>query len=542
MQSSHPAAAQGILQQPTGQYIMPKYFNTTGPCFPRLHYMLPPKDRLIGASLDRYIRDELYWVLHALRQTGKTTFLQFWMYEINAGTEAVACYVSLEHCQEITERDQAMPLMVDAIQKSAKNFGLPVPEYPQEVSPGSYVATVLSRWAELTAPKKLVVLFDEVDVVAGPALVSLLRQLRSGFSQRGVGEFPVSVALVGMRDLRDYLITSKDGQVLNPGSPFNIKHDSATLGNFSQQDIAALTSQHSEATGQKFTPEALKRIWACSSGQPWLVNILCEQVVYRIIPDEQTTVQPKHVDQARERLIASRATHIDSLGERLREERVRRVIQPMIIGHADPTLGRSDRDVEFCLDLGLIAWEGSLVIANAIYREVIARYLSQNYQDNIPAPEFRWQQEDGSLDMDALMEEFQKFWAWNAEIWEEKAEYTEAFPHLLLMAFFQRIINGGGMVEREYAAGRGRMDLLIRFGGKNNLIEVKLVHPRMGRKATRDQGLEQVERYADQTDPHTCHLVIFDRRAEQRDKTWKERISWETCTTSTGRSVEVIWC
>ncbi|MCI5212095.1 MAG: ATP-binding protein, partial [Candidatus Electrothrix sp. ATG2] len=92
------------------------------------------------------------------------------------------------------------------------------------------------------------------------------------------------------------------------------------------------------------------------------------------------------------------------------------------------------------------------------------------------------------------------------------------------------------------ATGRGRMDLLIRFGGKNNLVEVKLVHPRMGRKATRDQGLEQVERYADQTDPHTCHLVIFDRRADQRDTTWEERISWETCTTSTGRSVEVVWC
>ena len=88
---------------------MPKYFNTTGPCFPRLHYMLPPKDRLVGASLDRYIRDELYWVLHAPRQAGKTTFLQSWMHEINAGTEAVACYVSLETCQEVTELQRAMP-------------------------------------------------------------------------------------------------------------------------------------------------------------------------------------------------------------------------------------------------------------------------------------------------------------------------------------------------------------------------------------------------------------------------------------------------
>ena len=521
---------------------MPKYFNTTGPCFPRLHYMLPPKDRLVGASLERYIRDELYWVLHAPRQTGKTTFLQSWMHEINAGTEAVACYVSLEHCQDVTETEKAMPLTVDAVRKWAGTFGLPVPEYPEKVAPGSSVSAMLGSWAKQVGPRKLVVLFDEVDVVAGPALVSFLRQLRSGFAGRGAGVFPVSVALVGMRDLRDYLVSSKDGRSLNPGSPFNIKHDSATLSNFSEADIAALTSQHSQATGQQFAPEALERIWACSSGQPWLVNALCEQIVYRIIPEARTAVQAEHVDRARERLIASRATHIDSLGERLREDRVRRVIQPMMIGNSDPTLGRSDRDVEFCLDLGLIAWEGSLVVANAIYREVIARSLSQNYQDNIPAPEFCWQRPDGSLDMDALMNEFQKFWAWNSEIWEEKADYTEAFPHLLLMAFLQRIVNGGGRVDREYAAGRGRMDLLIRFGGKSNLVEIKLVHPRMGREATRDQGLEQVERYADQTGPDTCHLVIFDRRLNQRNTTWEERLSRESCITSSGRSVEVIWC
>ncbi|MCI5160736.1 MAG: ATP-binding protein, partial [Candidatus Electrothrix sp. AX5] len=220
---------------------MPKYFNTTGPCFPRLHYMLPPNDRLVGASLDRYIRDELYWVLHAPRQTGKTTFLQSWMHEINAGTEAVACYVSLEHCQEVTAVERAMPAMAAAVRQHAERFHVPVPEYPSEVSPESMLSALLIDWAAVVAPKKLIVLFDEVDVVAGPALVSFLRQLRSGFAGRGVGSFPVSVALVGMRDLRDYLVSSKDGRLLNPGSPFNIKHDSATLSNFSQADIAALT-------------------------------------------------------------------------------------------------------------------------------------------------------------------------------------------------------------------------------------------------------------------------------------------------------------
>ena len=248
---------------------MPKYFNTTGPCFPRLHYMLPPKDRLIGASLDRYIRDELYWVLHAPRQTGKTTFLQSWMHEINAGTEAVACYVSLEHCQEVPAVERAMPAMIDAVRQWAERFAVPIPEYPSGESPENMLSAILGDWACKAAPKKLIVLFDEVDIVTGPAMVSFLRQLRSGFAGRGTGVFPVSVALVGMRDLRDYLVTSKDGQVLNPGSPFNIKEDSVTLGNFTQLDIAALMNQHTVETGQVFSEQALERIYACSSGQPW---------------------------------------------------------------------------------------------------------------------------------------------------------------------------------------------------------------------------------------------------------------------------------
>ena len=87
--------------------------------------MLSPRERLVGAQLDRYIRDELYWVLHAPRQVGKTTFLQSWMREINDGSEAVACYVSVERCQGIGDADRAMPGIYGAVRKYAKDFGLP---------------------------------------------------------------------------------------------------------------------------------------------------------------------------------------------------------------------------------------------------------------------------------------------------------------------------------------------------------------------------------------------------------------------------------
>jgi len=54
---------------------------------------------------------------------------------------------------------------------------------------------------------------------------------------------------------------------------------------------------------------------------------------------------------------------------------------------------------------------------------------------------------------DKLLREFQKFWRRHADLWEEKADDTEVFFHLLLQAFLQRVLNGRGRIERECAAG-----------------------------------------------------------------------------------------
>lgn len=101
---------------------MPRFFNTTGSCDPDRHYMLPPEARLVRASLDRYIQDQLYWVLHAPRQSGKTTFLMSWMKKINQSKEAVACYVSVERCQQFSAAQEAIPAVCEAIREYANLF------------------------------------------------------------------------------------------------------------------------------------------------------------------------------------------------------------------------------------------------------------------------------------------------------------------------------------------------------------------------------------------------------------------------------------
>jgi hypothetical protein len=519
-----------------------RFFNTTGPCNPEYHYMLPPEDRLVGSQLHRYIKDMLYWVLHAPRQTGKTTFLQSWAREINSGHEAVACYVTVERCDRVSQAELAIPAICDAIRDAAVKNSLPVPIH-SDSNPFSMLNSILSNWSELVAPKPLIVLFDEVDVLVDETMVSFLRQLRGGFATRGIGTFPVSIALVGMRDLKDYLIKAKDGQSVNPGSPFNIKADSAVLSNFNKDDVAKLFAQRTEETGQQITQEALDYVYEQSGGQPWIVNSLFMRATLRILDDESTeTVTLELVRQAREQMIEARETHLDSLGERLRDPRVKYVIQTIITGSSNP-LGRTDPEVALTMDLGLIKWDvdTGFTIANPVYEEILTRYISSKYHDSFPPPSsWQWQKSNGELDMDRLLQEFQKFWRRHSEIWEETADYTEAFPHLLLMAYLQRVTNGGGDIEREFAAGRGRMDLAVEYAGQCFIIEVKIIHYYDSPAAIREEGLVQVQKYRDKIDASApAYLVIFDRRPKAKELSWDEKISWTVDETS---NVTILGC
>jgi hypothetical protein len=514
-----------------------RFFNTTGPCNPENHYMLPPEERLRGAQLRRYIRDQLYWVLHAPRQTGKTTFLQNWMREINAASEnngAAACYVSVEDCQGLAERDEAMRTIYRDIRDFAQLFGFPVPEVAEK-NPEGLLRTTLAAWASLLAPKALIVLFDEVDVLQGEVLISFLRQLRGGFAGRGVGKFPVSIALVGMRDLKDYIAAAKGGVPVNPGSPFNIKEDSATLSNFQKEDIARLFAQRTAETGQQITGEALDYVYEQSRGQPWIVNSLFMRATMRVLDEESAeTVAVEHIREAREQMILARETHLDALAYRLEDPAIRSVMEALMTGEPDPRLAEGDA-FRLCLDLGLVAIEGGTpVVANPLYRETLARQMTYSTQLAIPAPEWKWEKKDGTLDMEALLREFQAFWRTNSEAWEGMINYSEAFPHILLQAFLQRVTNGEGRIEREYAAGRGRMDLAVEYHGNWDILEIKLLRAGKNREALVEDGKKQTLRYRESFSPSppgsaggkpaACYLLIFDRRPERGS--WEERLFW----------------
>jgi hypothetical protein len=243
---------------------------------------------------------------------------------------------------------------------------------------------------------------------------------------------------------------------------------------------------------------------------------------------DYSTVTLEHIEQAREQMILARETHLDSLAVRMREPAIRAMMGTLFSGSINPELADSDA-FRICTDLGLVRLEkGVPSIANPIYREVLARQATFGAQTMIPEPEWQWEKPDGTLDMDALLKEFQKFWRRHSEVWEQKSDYTEAFPHLLLMAFLQRVLNGGGNIEREYAAGRGRMDLAVEYKKRIYIIEIKLIHSYDTPAEIHEEGLEQIQRYRDKIDKVApAYLVIFDRRLETRQTIpWEQRLTW----------------
>ena len=381
----------------------------------------------------------------------------------------------------------------------------------------------LGRWS-LNDPRPLVLLIDEIDALVGDTLISVLRQLRAGYDMRPAG-FPQSVVLCGVRDVRDYRIHSESaGGIVTGGSAFNIKAESLRLGDFDEADVRALLGQHTTETGQAFTEGALAAVWDQSRGQPWLVNALAYQACFRnkANRDRSRTIDGEAVMDAREALVLGRQTHLHQLADKLREERVRRVVEPVLSGDASGPDKASPDDVEYVRDLGLLARRGVRRIANPIYREVIPRELMYAHEDMIVHETEWYVKPDGDLDMDGLLKGFQGFFREHSEHWIERFEYKEAGPQLLLQAFLHRIVNAGGRIEREYALGRRRTDLLIvwppgRFTGaaepgtpaRRHVVECKIL--RGGLDATIREGVEQTLAYMDRCRGESGHLVVFDR-------------------------------
>jgi hypothetical protein len=524
---------------------MKKFFNTSGPCNPEDHYMVDPLSRCQG--LIGLIDQRAYFVIHAPRQSGKTTLLETLAQKLTAEGQYAALRMSCEVGQALGGNIDNVEAAILQILKSTAEIRLPKalrPALPWPEAPtGTRVYEALRAWAE-HCPLPVVLFLDEIDALIDESLEAVLRQLRNGFSYRPKS-FPQCVVLCGLRDVRDYKIASGGSPTLGTASPFNIKTESITFASFESKDVENLYLQHTKETGQKFEPKAIARAYELTGGQPWLVNALAREVVEKMLVPVTQTITVEHFDEAAQRLIQTRATHLDSLSSKLNEDRVRRVLAPILAG--ETFLGDStyNDDVSYVRDLGLVAPKDPLQIANPIYREVIVRVLAERATPSIVFDRLSFVDAHGALDVSVILSEFALWWKRHAAVMLKGHVYHEVAAQIVFMAWLQRVVNGGGIIDREYGVGRGRIDVLIRWplpNAKNSLqwqhaaFELKVWT--QGEADPLCEGLEQLERYLDGLGLDHGTLVIFDRRPEAKPST--ERTSLGQTQTAKGYKVNLL--
>ena len=516
---------------------MERFFNTAGPQKPDINYTLDPLSRFDLDEIAMLIRQQRYFVLHAPRQTGKTTCMLALRDYLNEQGDSICVYANVEGGQGSRDDiDSVIKSTCDTLAERARgilksDMPLRLRDDVRNVGKDSMLTTYLRRLSE-ELPKPLVLIIDEIDALVGDSLVSVLRQIRSGYDDRPKA-FPQTIILCGVRDVRDYRIVLSNQDIVTGGSAFNIKAESLRLGNFTKEEIRELYMQHTRETGQQWDEACFPMVWEATEGQPWLVNALAHEVTFKMKEnrDRSICITPEMIYKAQEQIIYRRDTHIDILIYKLQEPRVKRVIEPMLSGdeEVDDNAIPTD-DILYVADMGLITLERGkpLRIANGIYREIIPRELTWSTQNSLVQQPQWYQNDNGSINMEKLLLDFQQFFRQNADSWIGKFDYAEAGPQLLLQAFLQRIVNGGGYIDREYGLGRKRTDLLIRkpltdgYGGPVQRIVLELKIKRGDLNKVIEKGLEQTWQYMDSVGSvDEGHLIIFDRDAQIP---WEERI------------------
>jgi hypothetical protein len=523
---------------------MTRWFNTAGPCRPTKHYMLAPTARL--PQVTQLIEQEGYFIIHAPRQIGKTTAITSLAQQLTASGKYTAIALSVEVGAPFSQDIAGAEAAILSSWRDSIAVRLPIELHPPawtSGAPGQRIKAALQAWAQ-ASPRPLVILIDEIDSLQDRTLISFLRQLRDGYQYRP-DAFPQSIGLVGLRDVRDYKMAADGNSMqtaslqenrLHTASPFNIKVESLTMRNFYATEVQELYQQHTADTGQVFTAAATQLAFELTQGQPWLVNALARQLIEVVAPQPSITITPTMVEAAKEILIRRQDTHLDSLAERLREDRVKAIIEPMLAGSE---LGNiPNEDIQFVQDLGLCYMDpqGGLSIANPIYREVLPRILTVTPMASLPKIAPSWLTTEGELDIDRLLHSFLDFWLQHGEALLKSAAYPEIAPHLVLMAFLHRVANGGGTIEREYALGSDRMDLCLRYGPAILGIELKVWRTRQSDPVTK--GLPQLESYLKRLKQSSGWLVIFDRRTNA--PALADRLATEQVYTPSGQTVTVI--
>ncbi|MEM7129025.1 MAG: AAA-like domain-containing protein [Chloroflexota bacterium] len=484
-------------------------FNTSGPCDPKKHYTVLRQNLI--AEGQKIVEAGRYFTLFAPRQAGKTTYFQLLLEHLKS-QEYTPLWISFEGLGGLPlERFYVgvnRYLQLEFEKCNIKIDGVVIRDH---LSLRSYLEEVSKQ------SSSIVLVIDEFEEVSPEALHGIMHTFRAMYHKREEHGLQ-SLVLAGVSTLVELILES--------ASPFNVT-DQVEVPYFSHEEVGELIKMHVEESGQHFDDEVIRAIYVNTSGQPGLVNALCEYITTKIVPDKSL---PVTVDAFYTTLKHFLTHHLDKNVVNIvqKAKQKREFMLRVLFGNEPIPFVRSDDTIAFLYAHGVIDnVDGYVDITVPLYAKTLiaafrpllngeSRYFIESVTDTFQ----QYVTPDG-LDLNAMLKRYEAYVRRRGFRAFDTEQLREGAWHYSLDGFINFLVNDlGGDTLVETPTGRGRTDILVLYRNHKQIIETKVFTT----PSRFENGKVQLATYLATEELAERYYVVFSNAHSETDQLYFDEV------------------
>lgn len=519
---------------------MKKTFNTTGLCYPHLHYMVDVSEKL--RQVLKMVNQEAYFTINRPRQYGKTTILYLLEQALQEQGNYLPIKLNFQGIDDVWHTsDGAFAQMF--CQQISRYFKFTHIEYAAFFKEKTAQTTEMNALSDIItefiyfSKKDVVLIIDEVDASSNfNPFLKFLAMLRTKYLTRheAANRTFKSVVLAGVHDVKSLKSKIRSTDNNNYNSPWNIATDFKIKLSFSATEIATMLREYCATEGTKMDIEDIaQNIFYHTSGYPFLVSKICEIVVEEVLHhSNELNWKKEHIQRAIQYLLKQTNTNFESIVKNLEQHTdLYHLVKRLLIEGDQISFNQLDPIVHKGILYGIFSRTESLQIHNRIYEQLIYNYLTSKEVTSIKSRYIyneNYFLEGSQLNIANVLRKFQAFM--KEQYSERNDAFLEEHGRLIFLSFFSPILNGKGHAFREVQSSmEKRLDVVVTYLQHKYVIELKRWY---GPKA-HAQGLDQLVDYLDLQGLDKGYLLIYDFR---KNKKWREE--W---IEHRGKKIFAIW-
>ena len=496
---------------------MKKYFNTTGICVARKHYMVDIENKLI--KIENLINKEKYFTINRPRQFGKTTTINL----IEQKLEDIYLIISLSFegigdavfNNEKSFSKMFIELMADNIEFYSQDDAYKLRNLGEDVENLGDLSKTITKYIK-DLHREVVLIIDEVDKSSNNQLfVSFLGMLRNKYLLRDKGKDYTfkSVILVGVHDVKTLKIKLREDDEKKYNSPWNIAVTFNVDMSFNPLEIETMLVEYSIDNNLKMDTKVLAdKLYYYTSGYPFLVSRLCQIIDEDLLEGNRIPWNVELIDLSLKQLLKESNTLFDDLFKNIENnDELREYIFDIVFNGSIKVFNKHNSLISLGHLYGILKDDNGIVkVSNKVFEQIIYNYFSSNLENSrTDVQKYNFRENfllaNGGLDIAKVLLRFQQFM--KEQFSSKDIKFLENNGRTLFLAFLKPIINGIGFDFKEVQISEEkRLDIVVTYNNFKYIIELKVWRG----DSYHEKGIEQLCDYLNIHSMNQGYLIVFN--------------------------------